>query len=218
MFEWNTWRAMTMLDGGNIKANLKFDDFGNPMTTAQGNMADIVCNYDDFDLIVEVTMASGQKQYEMEGEPVSRHLGKLKKETGREAYGLFIAPMINEACVAQFYMLYHTNISYYGGKSAIVPLPLNIFRKMVEDSFKADYTPNPSQVKAFFEYSKEIAKSSSNEQDWYRKITEKALDWLGEMKVYFFKKHIFSSCENFYALPNEIFAHSEALTRCPMHF
>lgn len=178
MFEWNTWRAMTMLDGGNIKANLKFDDFGNPMTTAQGNMADIVCNYDDFDLIVEVTMASGQKQYEMEGEPVSRHLGKLKKETGREAYGLFIAPMINEACVAQFYMLYHTNISYYGGKSAIVPLPLNIFRKMVEDSFKADYTPNPSQVKAFFEYSKETAKSSSNEQDWYRKITEKALDWL----------------------------------------
>ena len=46
MFEWNTWRAMTMLDGGNIKANLKFDDFGNPMSTAQGNMADIVCNYD----------------------------------------------------------------------------------------------------------------------------------------------------------------------------
>ena len=114
----------------------------------------------------------------MEGEPVSRHLGKLKKETGRETYGLFIAPTINEACIAQFYMLYHTNISYYGGKSAIVPLPLNIFRKMVEDSFKADYMPKSNQVKAFFEYSKEIAKSSSNEQDWYRKITEKALDWL----------------------------------------
>lgn len=178
MFEWNTWRAMTMLDGGNIKANLKFDDFGNPMSTAQGNMADIVCNYDDFDLIVEVTLASGQKQYEMEGEPVSRHLGKLKKETGRETYGLFIAPVINEACIAQFYMLHHTNISYYGGKSAIVPLPLNIFRKMVEDSFKADYIPNSNQVKAFFEYSKETARSSLDEQSWYKKITEKALDWL----------------------------------------
>ena len=45
MLEWNTWRAMTMLDGGNIKANLKFDDFGNPMSTAQENMADIVCDY-----------------------------------------------------------------------------------------------------------------------------------------------------------------------------
>ena len=39
-----------MLNGGNIKANLKFDDFGNPMSTAQGNMADIVCDYGDFGL------------------------------------------------------------------------------------------------------------------------------------------------------------------------
>lgn len=63
-----------MLDGGNIKANLKFDDFGNPMSTAQGNMADIVCDYGDFGLTVEVTMQSGQRQYETEGEPVTRHL------------------------------------------------------------------------------------------------------------------------------------------------
>lgn len=61
MLEWNTWRAMTMLDGGEIKANLKFDDFGNPMSTAQGNMADIVCDYGDFGLTVEVTMQSGQR-------------------------------------------------------------------------------------------------------------------------------------------------------------
>lgn len=56
ILEWNTWRAMTMLDGGNIKANLKFDDFGNPMSTAPGNIADIVCNYGDFGLTVEVTL------------------------------------------------------------------------------------------------------------------------------------------------------------------
>lgn len=179
MLEWNTWRAMTMLDGGDIKANLKFDDFGVPMSTAQGNMADIVCDYGDFDLTVEVTMAGGQKQYEMEGEPVSRHLGKLKKECGKEVYGLFVAPTINEACVAHFYMLHSMNISYYGGKSVIVPLPLEVFRKMVEDSFKAIYTPNPNQVKEFFEYSKETAKNASSEQDWYQKMTQKALNWLG---------------------------------------
>lgn len=178
MLEWNTWRAMTMLDGGNIKANLKFDDFGNPMSTAQGNMADIVCDYDDFDLIVEVTMTSGQKQYETESEPVSRHLGKLKRETSRETYCLFIAPTINEACIAHFYMLYHTNISYYGGKSVIVPLPLNVFKKMLEDSFKASYTPNPEKVKSFFEYSKTVAFGSNSEQEWYNKIVEKALNWL----------------------------------------
>lgn len=36
--EWNTWRAMTMLDGGTIKGNFRIDDAGRPTSTAQGNM------------------------------------------------------------------------------------------------------------------------------------------------------------------------------------
>lgn len=180
MLEWNTWRAMTMLDGGNIKANLKFDDFGNPMSTAQGNMADIVCDYDDFGLTVEVTMQSGQRQYETEGEPVTRHLAKLKRETNKPAYSLFIAPKINEACIAHFYALHKMNISYYGGTSTIVPLPLNIFLKMVEDSHKASYVPEPKHVQRFFERSNELANTTDNEIEWYNGITNEALNWLTE--------------------------------------
>ena len=178
MLEWNTWRAMTMLDGGDIKANLNFDDYGKPLSTAAGNMSDIVCDYGDYMVCVEVTMASGQKQYEMEGEPVSRHLAKFKKESGKDAYCLFVAPTINEACIAHFYGLHNLNISYYGGKSVIVPIPLNVFKKMLEDSFRANYTPNAEQVKAFFEYSRTVAAESHSEQEWFNKITEKALNWL----------------------------------------
>ncbi len=178
ILEWNVWRGMTMLDGGNIKANLKFDDFGNPMSTAQGNMADIVCDYYSFGLTVEVTMASGQKQYEMEGEPVPRHLAKFKKEINKNAYCLFVAPIINEACIAHFYGLHNLNISYYGGISVIVPIPLTVFKKMLEDSFKASYTPNSEQVKSFFEYSKTVAIESHSEKEWYNKVVEKALNWL----------------------------------------
>ena len=180
MLEWNTWRAMTMLDGGNIKANLKFDDFGNPMSTAQGNMADIVCDYEDFGLTVEVTMQGGQRQYETEGEPVTRHLAKVKRETNKPAYCLFIAPNINEACVAHFYALHKMNISYYGGTSTIVPLPLTVFLKMVEDSHKASYVPEPRHVQRFFERSNELANSTDNEKDWYYGITQEALNWLTE--------------------------------------
>lgn len=180
MLEWNTWRAMTMLDGGNIKANLKFDDFGNPMSTAQGNMADIVCDYEDFGLTVEVTMQGGQRQYETEGEPVTRHLAKVKRETNKPAYCLFIAPNINEACVAHFYALHKMNISYYGGTSTIVPLPLTVFLKMVEDSHKASYVPEPRHVQRFFERSNELANSTDNEKDWYNGITQEALNWLTE--------------------------------------
>lgn len=178
MLEWNTWRAMTMLDGGTIKANLKFDDNGLPMSTAQGNMADIFCDYEDYGLTVEVTTAGGQKQYEMESEPVSRHLAKYKKETGKEAYCLFIAPKINEACIAHFFMLHKMNIAFYGGKSVIVPIDITTFRKMLTDSYKADYQPNPKQVKSLFDYSLEIAQKVDNEVDWYSKVKEKALNWL----------------------------------------
>lgn len=178
MLEWNTWRAMTMLDGGDIKANLKVDDKGQPMSTAQGNMADIICDYGDFELAVEVTMQSGQKQYEMEGEPVSRHLAKLKKETGKEAYCLFIAPRINESCIAYFYALHTMNIAFYGGQSVIVPLELDVFINMVEQSYRAGYIPNPEQVRGLFEYSLEQAKAAQDENEWYAKIKEKALNWL----------------------------------------
>jgi hypothetical protein len=180
MLEWNTWRAMTMLDGGNIKANLKFDDFGNPMSTAQGNMADIVCDYGDFGLTVEVTMQSGQRQYETEGEPVTRHLAKYKRETEKPAYCLFIAPNINDACKAHFYALHKMNIQYYGGTSTIVPLPLTVFIKMVQDSYNANYIPEPRHVQRFFERSNELANTTDNEVDWYNGITQEALNWLTE--------------------------------------
>ena len=178
MLEWNTWRAMTMLDGGDIKANLNFDDYGLPLSTAAGNMSDIVCDYGDYMVCVEVTMASGQRQYEMEGEPVTRHLGKLKISSSKPCYCLFVAPTINDACISHFYMAHHLNLKIYGGKSTIVPLPLQIFRKMVEDSYKATYTPNPSHIRRFFEYSNEFAKSCDSDMDWYEKIKEKALHWL----------------------------------------
>lgn len=178
MLEWNTWRAMTMIDGGHIVANLKFDDNGEPMSTAQGNIADIVCDYGDFGLTVEVTMASGARQYEMEGEPVTRHLAKLKKDSDKNAYCLFVAPKINEACISHFYMLHKTNIKFYGGKSVIVPVELSTFEKMLEDSYKADYIPNPKHVENLFKYSQDIANNSVDEQEWYSKVTEKALNWL----------------------------------------
>ncbi len=178
MLEWNTWRAMTMLDGGKIKANLNFDDYGKPLSTAAGNLADIVCDYGAFYVCVEVTMSTGQRQYEMEGEPVMRHLGKMKINTNKPCYCLFVAPSINEACVVHFYTLHHLNLTLYGGKSVIVPLPLDIFQKMIEDSYKVNYVPTPSHVKTFFDASIKNARMAHDEVEWYEKMKYEALHWL----------------------------------------
>lgn len=75
-------------------------------------------------------------------------------------------------------MLHKINIEFYGGKSVIVPIDINTFRKMLTDSYKAGYQPNSKQVKSLFDYSLEVAEKSNNEVEWYTKVTDKALNWL----------------------------------------
>lgn len=178
MLEYNTWRAMTMLDGGTIKGNFKFDDVGQPLSTAAGNMPDIECDYDDFVLSVEVTMQSGQRQYESEGEPVARHFGQMKKRTGKDAYCLFIAPTINKACLAHFFALNKIGISYYGGKTKIIPLELEQFMRLVENSYNYHSQPTPHNIRQFLDEVIQLEEQSSDENDWNEKIQSCVTNWL----------------------------------------
>jgi len=178
MLEWNTWRAMTMIDGGKIKGNFNIDDVGFPLSTAQGNMPDIECDYGYFSLSVEVTLQSGQRQYEAEGESVARHYGQIKKKTGKETFCLFIAPTINAATLAHFYTLNKTDILYYGGKSNIIPLHLEQFMKLIDNSYNYKKYPEPKDIYLLL---KEIMKSintSDNENDWFSKINLIINNWL----------------------------------------
>lgn len=179
MLEWNTWRAMTMIDGGDIRPNLIFDDYGNPLSTALGNRPDIICDYGSFMLNVEVTLQSGFRQFESENESVLRHLGKTKRDTQKPCYALFVAPRINESSIAHFYGFYRIPIEFYGGECTVVPLPLSHFRKMLERSHQRDFCPDPDNIKGFFEKSKEIALSSSSPETWYEAILAQAERWPG---------------------------------------
>lgn len=176
--EWNVWRAMTMMDGGNIRANLVFDDAGNPLSTAPGNNADIVCDYGDFTVTVEVTLTSGSKQYETEGEPVARHLGEIRVKTGKEAYCLFVAPTINPDAIVHFYMLHKENIRRYGGKSVIIPMTVKKFVNMLAQAKNCGYVPMPEKVRAFCEYSMMAANAAKDEEQWYAAISDRADHWL----------------------------------------
>ena len=178
MFEYNTWRAMTMLDGGNIRGNFKFDDAGQPMSTASGNMPDIECDYTDYSLSVEVTLQSGQRQFESEGESVARHLGQLKKKTGKETYCLFISPTINAATLAHFYGLNHLSIALYGGKSKIIPLELKQFKRLVENSYKYKGQPDSADVRLFLDSVIKQGETVKDEIEWKIKINNCVEQWL----------------------------------------
>jgi hypothetical protein len=178
MLEYNTWRAMTMLNGGDIKGNFKFDDIGQPLSTAQGNMPDIECDYGDFVLSVEVTMQSGQRQYESEGEPVARHYGQMKQRTGKEAYCLFIAPAINPAALMHFYALNQMNNRYYGGRTQIVPLELDQFMRLVDTAYNNTNRPEPRDVKRFLDSAIEQIQLAADEQEWGERIQGCIENWL----------------------------------------
>jgi hypothetical protein len=178
MFEYNTWRAMTMLDGGDIKGNFNVDDAGKPLSTAQGNKPDIECDYGNFVLSVEVTLQSGQRQYEAEGEPVARHYGHMKQRTGKEAYCLFIAPIINSAALTHFYMLNQINNRYYGGKTQIVPLELDQFMRLVENSYNNANRPTPTDVQQFLSLAIEQMSISTDENEWSERIQDCVDNWL----------------------------------------
>ena len=148
------------------------------MSTASGNMPDIECNYADYLLSVEVTLQSGQRQFESEGESVARHYGQLKKKTGKDTYCLFIAPTINAATLAHFYGLNHLPIALYGGKSKIIPLELKQFKRLVENSYKYNGHPNPSDVRRFLDLVIKQGETAEDENDWRLKINDCVDQWL----------------------------------------
>lgn len=178
MMEWNTWRSFAMIGDGTIKGNFKVDDDGMPLSTAIGNLPDIDCKYDNFDLIVEVTLSSGQRQYEMEGEPVARHLAQLKKKTEKDAYCIFVAPTLSEATLAHFFILHKIDISFYNGNSKIIPMELSVFLDMLECAYMSKTKPTSQNIQKMLEHISEYALKSENEVEWYLEIKSITKKWI----------------------------------------
>lgn len=149
--EWNIWRSMVMINyAKEIKGNFSIDFDGVPLSTAVGNMADIESEYSDFKMIIEVTMSSGNKQYEMEGEPVARHFGKSQKSTDLPVYCLFVAPRISEGALAHFFNLNRLNTKAYGGKTRIVPISLGQFINFISIAKDKNFN-SPQTLKSYLD-------------------------------------------------------------------
>lgn len=178
MMEWNTWRAFVMLDDGDVIGNFRFDDVGIPLSTASGNRADIVCKYADFDVLVEVTLSSGKRQYEMEGEPVARHLGNHQKQSSKDVYCIFIAQKLNPATLVHFYMLHQYETAYYGGIVRIIPMSLPDFQMMLKQAYRCRVKPTALTIKTFVQKASQLASSAKNEVEWYDDVKALTAVWI----------------------------------------
>lgn len=178
MLEYNTWRSMTMVDHAiDVKGNYVTDAECMPISTAGGGVADIEIKYENFGLILEVTMARGSKQYDMEGEPVARHYGKAKKTINEDMYCIFIAPKLNIDCVAHFFNTNRFNTRVYGGKTKIIPMSIDDFVNFIS-STKKNKISSSLQIKNFLEEMWKIGQDSNiDEVTWQNRISNSVLNW-----------------------------------------
>lgn len=176
--EWNIWRAMTMLNyARSVEGNFRIDPDGAPLSHAPAKKPDIVCEYDDFTLIVEVTMSSGQKQYEMEGEPVARHLGQLRTSTSKPVYCLFVAPNLSSGTVAHYFNLNRMHTAYYGGRTTIVPLSLEDFIAFYNHGIEKNFA-NPGHLRSFLDGSLTFNGDAHDEDEWRNFTSVSSRSWL----------------------------------------
>ena len=176
--EWNIWRAFVMLNYAKaVNGNFTIDLDGVPLNTARGNMPDIEVEYDDFRMIVEVTMSTGNKQYEMEGEPVARHFGDLQLKSDKPVYCLFIASKISEGSLAHFFNLNKMNTKRYGGKTRIIPISQDRFINLVTVARDKNFN-NSKQLKSYFDTLIQQNFSAEDETIWFQNIEHSVGNWI----------------------------------------
>ena len=181
-FEWNIWRGLAILNYGKVVPHFKMDTDGIPIGLSPAGMADMRAEYDDFHLIIDVTTAFGATQYNMEGEPVFRHVGSAQREARaagdqRPIYGLFVAERLTPTIVTDFFARHRIPTTEFAGPVHIVPLAVEDFRRMLEAA-SVQGRWSSADVYRFFRRSVELALIASDEAVWHKRVQHLAKNWL----------------------------------------
>ncbi|UGV32147.1 AlwI family type II restriction endonuclease [Halopseudomonas aestusnigri] len=142
-FEWVLWRAFLAINSLANKPyearRFKIDQDFLPVGTAPGNGPDLIFEFEDFVLVVEVTLTTNSRQEAAEGEPVRRHVADLvashQEQSGKSVYGLFIANKIDSNTAETFRIgVWYTNADEKM-RLDIIPITLAQFKKVFEALF-----------------------------------------------------------------------------------
>ena len=176
-FEWILWRAFLAINSLTNKPwearRFKIDQDFLPIAPAPGRGPDLIFEFEDYVLVVEVTLTSSSRQEAAEGEPVRRHVAEIAEQhenTGKRVYGLFIALNIDSNTAETF-----KSGNWYKPDDSkvplqIIPIRLDDFSKLFEAGFKAGrLTPNKireliTECRALSNYDAPQWKSQINNQ------------------------------------------------------
>ena len=81
-------------------------------------------------------------------------------------------------CLAHFFALNKIGISFYGGKTKIIPLELDQFMRLVENSYSYHTQPTPHNIRQFLDEVMRQEELATDENDWNDRIQECVAQWL----------------------------------------
>ncbi len=97
--EWIIWRAFLAID--NLcnqpwdARRFQIDQNFLPSHCAPGGGPDMIFEFEDYIVVVEVTLTDSSRQEAAEGEPVRRHVAQHAVDSDKPVYGLFVAVKID---------------------------------------------------------------------------------------------------------------------------
>ena len=104
--EWSLWRALLAIDSLTNEPyqvrRFNVDQDFMPVSTAPGNGPDLIAEFSDRIVVIEVTLSESSRQEAMEGEPVRRHVADLMQQYDKPVVGLFIANRIDSNTAETF--------------------------------------------------------------------------------------------------------------------
>lgn len=189
-FEWVLWRAFLAINSLVNKPyesrRFKIDQDFLPVGTAPGNGPDLIFEFNEFVIVVEVTLTENSRQEAAEGEPVRRHIADLIQKyriINKKVIGLFIANRIDSNTAETFRIGIWYDRDDNKMELEIIPLTLLQFKNFFENGFKSSYI----SIHLLLSFLIECAslKNSYAAPDWKRKIEEAC-----ESRILYMKKNI----------------------------
>ena len=181
-FEWVIWRAYLAINHITIHPSetrrFSVDRDFLPTGVAPPRGPDMQFPFNNYELVVEVTLKKGSTQEAAEGEPVRRHVADIVlANPTTDVYGLFIAPEINNNTAETFRMgiWYQENDEPVYIK--IVPLTTTQFLKIF-NTFKINQF-SPEQFKDLLVNC--LAHSNANAPQWKNRIDSEVNRWISNI-------------------------------------
>jgi hypothetical protein len=184
-FEWALWRAFlamnSLVNEPYESRRFKIDQDFLPISCAPGGGPDLIFEFDDFVIVVEVTLTESSRQEAAEGEPVRRHVADIAKDhvlrgTGKSVYGLFLANKIDSNTAETF----RIGVWYLSDDSRtqldIVPVQLSAFREFFEAIFRAQAS-GPQALRTVLDDSIMLRESAEGAPVWKGQV-DRIVRWV----------------------------------------